>query len=754
MSRRICPAGVLQNSQTNLQRKVDFCQRRDEALSVSQDATSKRSAQPWPATDSAAYRALPMPFEANQGQTDKQVKFLARGKDYAVFLTAQEAVILLTRATPIESAGNNSAKRSFGRLTSHGSMSGGTPSETVALRMKLSGSNTAPIIEGVEALPGRSHYFLDAQQSDGTQLVPQFARVRYRGVYPGIDLVFYGKNGELEYDFIVAPGTDPSVIRMVFAGASALRLNAAGDVVFANVGGGLFLKRPCVYQDRGIYKEEIEARYVVEGKKVRFRIGKYEPTLPLVIDPILTYASYLGGNESDYGTAVAVDRGGIIYLTGQTHSRNFPVANAIQGNCTLGALGSCFDAFVTKIDVRKSAILYSTYLGGPGNDRGADIAVDDAGNAFVVGIVDSNTAFVAKLDPEGRRVYFTTFGGYPTTTGRAIAVDESGNAYITGDTLSNSFPTVNALQPRPGGVSCSAIGGGSFPMDAFVAKLGPTGVIVYATYLGGDGNDWGLDIATDRHGNVYVTGETSSANFPVNSSLQAAIRGGDPKNLGVCNGDDAFLAKLNPSGSGLVYATYLGGSRYDSAESIAVDRQGSVYLAGKTRSSDFPTQGAFQRVHGGGEFDGFVAKVEGDGTRLAYASFLGGSASDYVQALALEGDIAHVTGWTMSSDFPVVDPFQASRGGDVDAFVSRLAPHGSALLMSSYIGGSAEDFGEAITIDRLGTAYVTGTSRSANFPKQNAIQPGIGGVLDAFLLEIAPQPRQEKAALYYPRLVN
>jgi hypothetical protein len=293
----------------------------------------------------------------------------------------------------------------------------------------------------------------------------------------------------LEYDFIVAPGADPSVVRMDFEGVSGLRSNPAGNVVFVSAGGDLLLNKPRIYQDR---------------------------------------------------------------------------------------------------------------------------SVDQDGNAFVVGVVDSNTAFVTKLDPEGRRTYFTTLAGYPTTTGRAIAIDESGNAHVTGDTLSVSFPAMNALQPRAGRMSCFAIGGGVFPMDAFVAKLGPTGTIVYATYLGGDGNDWGLDIAVDRKGNVYITGETSSVDFPVIRTLQAAIRGGDPKTEGSCGGDDAFLAKLDPSGSVLLYGTYLGGSRYDTATSVAVDPEGNVYLAGNTRSHDFPMYNALQSMHAGGEFDGFVVKLKSD----------------------------------------------------------------------------------------------------------------------------------------------
>jgi hypothetical protein len=311
-------------------------------------------------------------------------------------------------------------------------------------------------------------------------------------------------------------------------------------------------------------------------------VGLFSPQLASAQapSPSFVFSSYLGGRDYDSAEAVAVDAQGYIYITGETHSRNFPVVNAHQTECRLGSLQSCAEAFVTKLKPDGSGIAYSTYFGGTSNDKGYGIAADAQGNAYVTGAMD-NAAFVAKFDPEGKLVYQRTFSGYPITIGRAIAVDVAGNAYITGQTLSREFPVQKALQPNPGGVSCYAIGGGSAPLDAFIAKLSPAGLIVYSTYLGGDGNDIGLGIAADAEGNAYIVGETSSANFPLVNALRSAYQGGAPQPVGTCDGDDGFVAKLSPDGSALLYSTY-----FFRHSRITVDPAGNAYLSDKILKAD------------------------------------------------------------------------------------------------------------------------------------------------------------------------
>src|SRR5262245_20734406 len=282
----------------------------------------------------------------------------------------------------------------------------------------------------------------------------------------------------------------------------------------------------------------------MQGLFAALGIFQAQPVHAQTSGPVLTYSSYLGGREPDFAENVAVDAQGYIYITGQTNSRNFPVVNAHQAECRLGSQQSCSEAFITKLKPDGSGFVYSTYFGGTSNDKGYGIAADEQGNAYVTGAMDSS-AFVAKFDATGRLAYYMTLDGYPNTMGRAIADDVVGNAYITGLTLSREFPLQKALQPNPGGVSCHAIGGGSFPLNAFVAKLNPAGALVYSTYLGGDGNDIGLGIAADAEGNAYIVGETSSANFPMANALRSTYQGGAPQPVGTCDGDDGFVAKLS-----------------------------------------------------------------------------------------------------------------------------------------------------------------------------------------------------------------
>jgi hypothetical protein len=655
---------------------------------------------------------LPLAFEKNRGQTGSKVKFLARGQGYTLFLTSGEAVLALHKAS----------------------------AKSGVLRMKLLGANPASNVSGVDELPGKTNYFIGNDAKRWHTNVPMYAKVKYKSVYSGIDLVYYGNQRQLEYDFVVAPGADPRCIQLGVRGARKISRREDGDLVLAMAEGEIRWHKPVVYQGNDGARQEVAARYAIKGKnRVAFEVADYDSRRPLFIDP-LVYSTYLGGSGGDDGWAIAVDSSGGAYVAGSTASINFPTMNPLQPNEADGGVDS--DAFVAKFNATGSALVYSTYLGGNAADYGNGIAVDSSGNAYVTGYTQSTNfptvnplqptigggqgidAFVAKLNSTGSALVYSTYlGGSGEDIGNGIAVDSSGNAYVTGGTSSSDFPTMNPLQPANGGAP-----------DAFVTEINTTGsALVYSTYLGGSSGDGGFGIAVDGSGNAYVTGGTSSTDFPTMNPLQPANGGGL---------SDAFVAKLNPMGSALVYSTYLGGSGWDWGNGIAADSSGNAYVTGFTYSTDFPTMNPLQAANGGrGDSDAFVAKLNATGSALVYSTYLGGSSSEEGNGIAADtlGN-AYVTGYTSSTDFPTMNPLQPANGGGEDAFVAKLNATGSALVYSTYLGGSGSDWGLGIAVDSSGNAYVTGYTESANFPTVNPLQPAYGGGGDAFVAEIASGP--------------
>jgi beta-propeller repeat-containing protein len=653
------------------------------------------------------YGRLPLSFEPNHGQTDARVKFLSRASGYTLFVTAEEAVF----------AGRDGSVE----------------------RMKLLGANRKPRFEPLDKQPGVSNYFLGNDPSKWRTNIANYGKIALRDVYPGIDLVFYGHQRQLEYDWVVAPGADPKQIRVKWEGPSQITKNASGDLVLS---ASLIQRKPVIVQEG----RRIEGGYAVRGSEVAFELAQYDAAKPLVIDPVLAYSTYLGGRGQDAGRAIAVDGAGNAYVTGSTESTNFPTAYPL-----LADNGGGDEVFVAKINPAGSALVYSTYLGGSGNDFGFGIAVDGSGNAYVTGQTTSvnfptfnplqasngggpfGDAFVIKLNPAGSAlVYATYLGGSGDEAGNGIAVDGRGNAYVTGLTSSANFPAANPLQ--------GGYGGGL--EDAFVTKINAAGsALVYSTYLGGSGRDIGNRIAVDGSGNAYVTGETSSANFPTASPIQGSYGGGL---------DDAFVTKIDAAGSTLVYSTYLGGSGDDAGNDIAVDGAGSAYVTGSTGSANFPAANPLQAGFGGGN-DAFVTKLNAAGSALVYSTYLGGSGGDFGAGIAVDGaGNASVTGWTTSTNFPTTNPVQASNGGFADAFVTKIDPAGSALVYSTYLGGSAGDFGYGIALGRTGNAYVTGSTDSANFPAATPIQGGYGGGGDAFVLSISTTAQISSATRFVP----
>ncbi|MBI2829078.1 MAG: SBBP repeat-containing protein, partial [Acidobacteria bacterium] len=435
-----------------------------------------------------------------------------------------------------------------------------------------------------------------------------YARVRYESVYPGVDLVYYGNQRQLEYDFVVAPGADPGAIKLAFEGARSIERDASGNLILRTAGGDLRMHKPVVYQEVGGVKRLIPGRYVVASKQqVGFHVAAYDRSKPLVIDPVLVYSTFLGGSGNDFGFRIAVDSAGNAYVTGGTDSTNFPGPGGIAapklGSSAKGAGG---DVFVTKLNPAGTALVYSTYLGGSGNDGGIGIAVDSAGNAYVTGTTNSadfpttlgafdvtfngvQDVFVTKLNPAGSALVYSTYlGGSGFERPNGIAVDSAGNAYVMGRTTStiSTNPLLN-FPTTAGAFQTIAPGGDAFnPQDVFVTKLNPAGsALVYSTFLGGNRNDEGVGMAVDSAGNAYVTGFTTSTNFPTTAGAFAGTLGGP---------QDAFVTKLDAAGSDLVYSTYLGGSGGSLGIGIAVDSAGNAYVTGQAFSNFPTTASAFQ----------------------------------------------------------------------------------------------------------------------------------------------------------------
>jgi hypothetical protein len=651
--------------------------------------------------------------------------------------------------------------------------------------MKLVGANANAPVMGSDELPGKVNYFIGNDPKKWRTNVPTYAKVRFHNVYPGVDVEYYGnQGGQLEYDFIVAPGADPSAVALdVGAGIVPARGRPQGSPLRMDGDGGLMVHldtadvsfhKPLVYQpDAGLslvtrHLSLVQGRFLLDTQnRVHFALGAYDHTKPLIIDPVLSYSTYLGGSYVDSAYGIAVDSSGSAYVTGETTSVDFPTVNALQASNIAGKEGT---AFVAKLNAAGTALVYSTYLGGNGRDIGYGIAVDSSGDAYVAGNtlsrdfpvvnaiqnynlarnLSTGTGFVAKLNASGSALVYSTYlGGSDGDVGSAIVVDSAGNAYVTGQTSSPDFPTTPGAFESTGG---GAIGVACYPsecIDAFVTKLNAAGsALVYSTFLGSISAPdstvsqvtAGRGIALDPSGNAYITGITSATDFPTANPLQATLKG--PNN--------AFVAELNASGSELVYSTYLGGSGSDAGNSIAVDSSGSAYVTGVTSSTDFPAVDPFQATNKAaaaapGSTTGFVAKLNPGGSALAYSTYLGGSWSDAGYGIAVDssGD-AYVVGSTESKDFPTANPVQSAFDGEQNAFVTELNPAGSALVYSTYLGGSVQDTATGVAVDSSDNVYVAGNTGSPDFPTVNPLQASNAGATGKNLfvarLSLGPAP--------------
>ena len=616
-----------------------------------------------------AFGQIPLSFEVNQGQTDAQVKFLARGANGTVFFTPGATVLSL--------AGNGS---------------------DAALYMSLGGANPNSNIVGLDKLSSVTNNFVGNDPSKWQTNIANYGRVEEQGIYPGIDLSYYGNNQQLEYDFNVSPGADPNAIRMSFQGAQSTSIDSQGNLVLQINGSSVVEHAPVLYQvSSNGQRESVSGHFVIEADgQVGFAVGAYDASRALVIDPTLDYSTFLGGSGTSSGRSIAVDAEGNAYIAGNTESTTFPTTpGAFQTNIAAGT-----HTFIAKLNPTGTALVYATYIGGSGPaDFCNAIAVDDQGNAYVTGQTFSDdfpttpgafqtvhhapvsSPFVTKLSADGSHLVYSTYlGGSGDDRGYGIAVDSSGSAYVTGLANSSDFPTTSgAFQPSKGSGSA-----------AFVAKLNPAGsALSYSTFL--DGNTFnattlGQGIAVDTTGNAYVAGYTLSKSFPTTPGAFQTIFSGN---------SDGFVTKLNPTGSGLVYSTLLGNAGAVDANAIAIDSVGNAYVTGSGV---------------------YVTKLDSTGSRLVYSTHFGDGIGEGI-AVDSAGN-AYVGGYTESNDFPTTPgAINVQLGPNPRGFVTKLDSTGSLLLYSTYLGGNGHfDSVQDVAVDSSGHVYATGETGSANFP--------------------------------------
>lgn len=702
----------------------------------------------------AAAANLPLAFVPNRGQTDQQVHYLARGAGYVTFLTSSGAVLRFDAPAGV---------------TPQDAVTPGSASTRAVIGMRLVGNEGVPAVSAGERLPGVINYLVGSDAEAWQTGLPQYGQVHYRAVYPGIDLIFRGQDGALRYDFVVVPGGDPSDIRLAFDGADSVTVGQDGELILRLGDEEVHWAAPRLFQEVDGVRRTVNGSYRLHGSQVGFEVGPHDPNLPLVIDPVLAYSTLLGGSQFDGAEDVVVS-GDRAYLAGETGSSDFPTA----GNLFQNAAAGDNDAFVAALDTDHSgtaSLVFTTYFGGTEFDEATGVALDASDNVHLFGGTRSTNlpikngfqtalatkprssrldAFVAKLDPGGSSLLYSTYLGGTTEdqSGDGMALDASGRTYVAGHTFSDDFPTKNALAgTRAGG------------FDAFVTKIDTekTGgdSLVYSTYLGGGSFEVWTDVDVDPTGAVYVSGYTGSDDFPTTANGFQTILAGL---------DDAFVAKLDPSGSSLSYSTYLGGALgfegQDINTGIAVDDSGQVFVTGDTQSADFPTRNAFQATLNPAVcgvlpcLDGFVTRLDTTASGLAslvYSSFLGGSNHDAGKAIATDGaGTAFVVGNTLAVDFPTRRALQRFGGGALDGFLARVDTNAigdGSLLYSTFLGGEEDEGGTGVATDGRGGAFVVGATDSADWPVTGtAFQSVLGGTAgedDAFLTKVATESSQE-----------
>jgi hypothetical protein len=716
------------------------------------------------APTTAGYGKLPLSFEANQGQTDPSVQFLAHGQGYTFVLSPGEAALSLRAAAPAS-----------------------TGQRTSLIRLHLAGADAHAIPQNEDPQVTKSNYFIGNDPAKWHTNISNYGRVRYRSVYPGIDLVYYGNQRQLEHDFIVAPHADPTAIQLAIAGTQTQRIDRqTGDLVLTTPAGTLRLLKPVTYQESRKaegQRTQIASSYrLLKGNKVGFSVGQYNHAMPLIIDPILVYSTFLGGSGSTYnggiynggtipgnpgdsGNGIAIDSDGNAYVAGSTSSLDFPVTSgAYQTENSAVKAGNGATAFVAKFNATGSALVYSTFLGGSGEsslvlgqsggESAQAVAIDSAGDVYVTGWTKSAdfpvtssafqtvnksfpngtaSGFVTKLNAAGDALLYSTYLGGTTTNpchslglfagnlyvpeqaGMAIAVDGQGSSYVAGTTSASDFPTT------AGALQTTYPASGLKVHSGFVTKLSSDGAsLAYSTYLGGSGSGTGCNalgdeayaLAIDSSGDAYVVGGTTSQDFPVTAGALQTVNTG---------GSNAFITELNPAGSAEIYSTYLGGSGGgDYATALAVDTSGNAYVGGSA-GPGFPiTTGVVFPTYGGA---GFVSKLSAGGSALEYSTYVPGNSAIGGLAADNSGSV-YVTGGTEGAPFPTTPDavVQDTSSTPSDAFVAKLNPTATAVEFATLLGsptGSPWSYGNALALDSAGNLYVTGIAAGNDFPITN-----------------------------------
>jgi hypothetical protein len=671
------------------------------------------------------YSLRPLAFTENQGQWDERVLFRANAGRVNMWFTAegicyqfiQKAEAGVSNLDDVSQYPRDRFMQKAGNF------------EQMVLRTNFIGANPNPAFSGSEQMKYKCNFFYGDNPDQWHTDVPNYQAVYIDEIYPGIELKYYGNGQQAEYDFIISPGADYSQIQIQYEGVRSLSVNSSGELVIETEWGSLTEHKPIVYQMDGDMRHEIQGQYkLADNNSFSFVLDdEYNPELPAVIDPILVYSTYLGGSSGDLGFCIAVNNSGYVYIAGSTSSYNYPVVDPYQSN-----RAGDWDIFISKFSSDGSSLTYSTYLGGSGYDNASDISLDAQGSIYIAGNTestdfptvnpyqipqDSVNVFVTKLSSDGDALIYSTYLGGTGHDGVSIGcldVDASGCAYVTGSTTSPDFPAVNSYQSFQG-LEC-----------AFVTKFASSGEdVIYSSLIGGTGGDFGTGIAVDNAGCAYIIGSSYSDDFPTVNQFQNHS-----------DSTDVIVAKLSSAGDDLIYSTYLGGTNNgERGRSIAVDDFGCAYVAGITNSPDFPVVNPYQTYNGNG--DVFVAKFSSTGNSLIFSTFLGGSEEDFSY-----GDITidalgyiYLTGGTLSSDFPMVDSYQAYQSS-VDAFITKFSPLADDITYSTLLGGNRGDIGYDIALDYFGNIYATGYTDSDDFPTINAYQP-IWDYIDGFVLKIS-----------------
>jgi len=705
----------------------------------------------------AAYGRFPISFEENRGQTDPQVRYMAHGGGYGLYLTSREAVLALSRS--------QCAPHSRTSNAAFPAQPDPCPAHQATVRLRMVGANPSPGISGVDLLSGKSNYFIGKDPKQWRTGIPNYAKVAYRDVYPGIDLIYYGNQQQLEFDLVVAPGADPNQVRFQVEGARELALNSDGDLVIHVSGGDISLRKPVVYQESSKGRQAVDGRFIAKGRgKFAFEVGPYDRTRQLVVDPTLAYSTYLGGSTAEQINGLAVDGNGNMYVAGFTRSADFPTSNPFQAT-----IAGTVNAFVTKIDAAGTGLVYSTYLGGSNGDYGNAIAIDSAGDAFVAGSTFSpnfplanayqssfaeggpglsSHGFVTELNPSGSDLVFSTFlggsvsGPIPIVGGagnviddcNGLALDKSGNIYVTGFTNANDFPTKNPIYTAPTGGFQS-----DTAEDGFVTEFSAGGAsLVYSTYLGSPSSiAYGNAIAVNSNGDAYLTG---NGTIPSVNALFTSGTGG-------------FVAEIKSGGSGYAFST-----PFEAGQAIALDSSGNVYVAGVIGSGGlgFPVKNPVSNEQANG--GAFVSEFSSNGSSLLFSTplggttaFFGGASANSANGIAVDsaGNIL-VAGGTNAPDFPTANPIADTNNGTGGVFVDEIDPTTGTLLFATVMGGSlppaggsvgcgyagaanvgfstgvgasgCEASGYALALDGAGNVYLAGAVASYDFPTASPFQ--------------------------------